>query len=76
MKYVVRYPDKDTPKERWCFVVLKPRASVFEEGEKLVLMWDGYNWTGIGQFLFTPIPMNKVMYWLEKEEPDSSNKFY
>ena len=74
MKYIVRYPHKDTPKQRWCFVVMKPPADVFREGDMRVMLWDGYKWNGSGEHLFQTWEMNDIMYWLEKEEPDECNR--
>ena len=78
IKYVVKYPDKDKPTQRWCFVRMKPPPRVPQdiEGEGKYLMWDGYNhWSGTGEDLWVNYSMDEVAYWLEKVKPNELNKF-
>ena len=78
IRYIVKYPDKDKPTQRWCFVRMKipPRFPQDIEGEGKYLMWDGQkHWTGTGDDLFVNYPMEEIEYWLENVESNEANKF-
>lgn len=74
--YITKYPDKDVPTQRWCFVRMKAPLGFPGQGEGKYLMWDGYkHWTGTGDDLFQNYEMCEIEYWLEQEEPEEINNF-